>query len=418
MAGRDIVVIGASAGGFEALRVLAGTLPADLAAAVFVVLHKYDQSDGILPALLNHAGPLLAANAVDGETIRKGRIYVAPPDYHVVLQRGCVQLSHGPKENLQRPCINMMFRSAAAAYRERVIGVLLTGLLDDGAAGLWEIQQHYGATVVQDPEEATFRSMPDSAIRGLNVQYIVRLAEMGPLLARLSVTDHNPSDPGEPLLPFEESSGQASKATRDRTSVEGVQRLRCATRRPIYKESSMKRHSEGLVNPVELNPTSGRDHVVQVIVETPKGHRNKFAFDPEQRIFSLSRVLPAGMVFPLDFGFLPKTKAPDGDPVDVLLIMDEPGYPGIAVEARVLGVLEGEQTEEDGAKTRNDRLLAVAEQSQTYTGISDLDKVPKVLLSEIEEFFANYHRIQGRQYKPLGWKDADAAMRNLARLRV
>ena len=126
---------------------------------------------------------------------------MAPPNYHLVLAPGAVQLSHGPKENMQRPCINVMFRSAAAAYGERVAGVLLTGLLDDGAAGLWEIQQQHGATVVQDPVQATFRSMPDSAIRGLNLQYIMRLEEMGPLLARLSVTDHDHSVPGDRSVP-------------------------------------------------------------------------------------------------------------------------------------------------------------------------------------------------------------------------
>lgn len=209
MPARDIIVIGASAGGFEAIQALSASLPADLPAAVFITLHVYPRSDGVLPELLSCTGPLPAAHAVDGEPIRAGRIYVAPPDYHMVVAPGHVQLSHGPKENLQRPCINVMFRSAAAVYGERVAGILLTGLLDDGAAGLWEIQQHHGATIVQDPEEATFRSMPDSAVRGLNVQYIVRLAEMGPLLARLSVADHSHSAPGEPVSPIEERSGQA-----------------------------------------------------------------------------------------------------------------------------------------------------------------------------------------------------------------
>jgi two-component system, chemotaxis family, protein-glutamate methylesterase/glutaminase len=209
MAARDIIVIGASAGGFDALQKLAGTFPAELPAAVFVTLHFPTRSPGILPAFLNRAGPLPAAHAVHGEAIRAGQIYVAPPDYHLVLGQGHVELSHGPKENMQRPCINVMFRSAASVYGERVAGVLLTGLLDDGASGLWQIQQHHGTTIVQDPAEARFRSMPDSAIRGLNVQYIVGLAEMGPLLARLSMTDNNQSVPGEQLRPVEEAFGQA-----------------------------------------------------------------------------------------------------------------------------------------------------------------------------------------------------------------
>ncbi|HEV2273770.1 MAG TPA: chemotaxis protein CheB [Acidobacteriaceae bacterium] len=192
MAARDIIVIGGSAGGFEAIRKVAAGFPADLPAAVFVTIHVTGKSDGILPHVISRAGPLLASHPRDGDPIEPGRIYVAPPDYHLLLQQGRIQLSHGPRENLQRPCINVMFRSAAAAYGERVAGVLLTGLLDDGAAGLWEIQQKNGATIVQEPEEATFRSMPDSAIRGLNVQYIVKLAEMGPLLTKLAMTDHNP----------------------------------------------------------------------------------------------------------------------------------------------------------------------------------------------------------------------------------
>ena len=169
----------------------------------------------------------------------------------------------------------------------------------------------------------------------------------------------------------------------------------------------------GLADPIKLKPARKESGIVQVIVETPKGSRNKYAYDPEQKIFALSRVLPAGMAFPLDFGFLPRTLAPDGDPLDVLLIMEEHAYPGIAVQARLIGILEGEQTEEDGTKTRNDRLLAVAQHSQDYSGIAGLEHVPKILLTQIEEFFANYHRLQKRQYRPLGWKGVDAAARSV-----
>ncbi|WP_109489032.1 chemotaxis protein CheB [Occallatibacter savannae] len=188
MPARDIIVIGGSAGGFDAIRRLAAGFPADLPAAVFVTIHVTGKSDGILPAIITSAGPLVAVHPTDGEPIKPGKIFVAPPDYHLVIRQGHVHLGHGPRENMQRPCINAMFRSAASSYGERVAGVLLSGLLDDGAAGLWEIQQHHGTTVVQEPEEATFRSMPDSAIRGLNVQYIVRLSEMAPLLTRLAMT--------------------------------------------------------------------------------------------------------------------------------------------------------------------------------------------------------------------------------------
>lgn len=193
MATRDIIVIGASAGGFDAIRKLVAGFPVDFPAAVFVTIHISNKSNGLLPSLISRASYLQADHARDGEPIRGNRIYIAPPDYHLILCPGYVQLSHGPRENLQRPCINAMFRSAADAYGERVAGVLLSGMLDDGAAGLWEIQRKNGATVVQDPEEATFRSLPDSAIRGLNVQYIVRLAEMTPLLTKLAMSDHKDS---------------------------------------------------------------------------------------------------------------------------------------------------------------------------------------------------------------------------------
>jgi two-component system chemotaxis response regulator CheB len=189
MTSRNIIVIGASAGGFEAIQALVNSLPGDLDAAVFITLHLAPRSEGILPEILNRLGSLRASTPWEEEPIRMGRIYVAPPDYHLILTPEGVRLGRGPKENLQRPCINTMLRSAADAFGERVIGVLLTGMLDDGSAGLWEIQQRGGVTVVQDPEEAAYRSMPESAIRGLNVQYIVRLAEMAPLLKRLTMGD-------------------------------------------------------------------------------------------------------------------------------------------------------------------------------------------------------------------------------------
>src|ERR1700758_381556 len=126
-----------------------------------------------------------------------------------------------------------------------------------------------------------------------------------------------------------------------------------------------KKKTKGLANPTVLKPLEKPDGVLQVIIETPKGSRNKFAFDPDQRVFALRKVLPAGMIFPYDFGFLPRTQADDGDPIDVLLLMDEPAYPGVAVRSRLIGVIKGEQL--DGKKKiRNDRLLAVAEANHQY----------------------------------------------------
>ena len=187
---RNIIVMGASAGGLSALQQVLATLPADLPAAVFITMHMFNRVDSSLAAILDKAGPLPVAYPTDGEPIEHGHIYVAPPDYHLIVHRGTIELQHGPKENLQRPCINVMFRSAAAAYKEQVVGVVLTGLLDDGAAGLWEIQRHGGSTIVQDPEEASSRSMPDSAIAGVNVEYILPLREISSVLSRLSMSDN------------------------------------------------------------------------------------------------------------------------------------------------------------------------------------------------------------------------------------
>jgi inorganic pyrophosphatase len=172
-----------------------------------------------------------------------------------------------------------------------------------------------------------------------------------------------------------------------------------------------------LADPTKLKPLikasdnpNGKDHItLQVIVETPKGSRNKFSFDPEQEIFSLKKVLPAGMVFPYDFGFLPRTLAEDGDPIDVLLLMDEPAFPGVLVPSRLIGVIEGEQI--DGKKKiRNDRLVAIAEANHMYANVRKITDLPKQFLHELEDFFVNYHRLEGKQYKLLGCKQTATAL--------
>ena len=165
----------------------------------------------------------------------------------------------------------------------------------------------------------------------------------------------------------------------------------------------------GLADPTRLEPVLKKG-LLQVIVETPKGSRNKFSFDPEQEIFALKKVLPAGMVFPYDFGFLPKTLADDGDPIDVLLLMDEPAFPGVLVPSRLIGVIEGEQV--DGKKRiRNDRLVAIAEANHMYQNVRKLSDLPKQFLRELEDFFVNYHRLEGKKYKLLGYKEIAVAER-------
>jgi two-component system chemotaxis response regulator CheB len=185
---RDIIVIGASAGGIEALRVIAGGLPKDFPASVFVVLHTSPQSPGVLSNILARAGALPATNAVDRERIQPGRLYVAPPDQHLVIEPNRVRLTRGPKENRFRPAVDPLFRSAAQVYGPRVIGVILTGNLDDGTAGLWAVKQLGGTTIVQDPQEAVAPSMPRSAMRHARIDYCLPVAEIAPLLVRLTST--------------------------------------------------------------------------------------------------------------------------------------------------------------------------------------------------------------------------------------
>ena len=173
---------------------------------------------------------------------------------------------------------------------------------------------------------------------------------------------------------------------------------------------------KSLSDPTRLKPVDKKAGLVQVIIETPAGSRNKFAYDPEQGIFCLKKVLPAGMTFPYDFGFLPRTEADDGDPIDVLLLMDQPAFPGIAVRARLIGVIEGEQIE-GKQKTRNDRLIAVAESNHQYANVHRLEDLPKQWIKEVEQFFVNYHKQEGKEYRLLGTKDANAAMRLLEQAR-
>jgi inorganic pyrophosphatase len=164
---------------------------------------------------------------------------------------------------------------------------------------------------------------------------------------------------------------------------------------------------KSLSDPTKLKPIT-KDDLLQVIIETPAASRNKFAYDTVQGIFALKKVLPAGMVFPYDFGFLPQTLAPDGDAIDVLLLMDEPAYPGCLVSARLVGVIEGEQL--DGKKKiRNDRLVAVAEANHMYANIRTLKDLPSKWVEELQVFFVNYHNLEGKKYKLLGCKGAEAA---------
>lgn len=186
MPGHDIIAIGASAGGVEVLRSLVKQLPGDLPAALFVVIHIPSDHPSLLPTLLNHGGGLLAFHPTDGTPIRNGCIYVAPPDHHLIVEGPIVRVVRGPRENRSRPAIDPLFRSAAAGYGPRVVGVVLSGSLDDGSAGLRAIKHHGGITVVQDPEDASFREMPESALATVQVDYCLRATDMAQRLIELA----------------------------------------------------------------------------------------------------------------------------------------------------------------------------------------------------------------------------------------
>ncbi|OUJ72379.1 chemotaxis protein CheB [Hymenobacter crusticola] len=183
---RDIVVIGASAGGTAALMALVQALPADFPAPIFVVLHVAADSPSIVPQLLSSVSALPVRHPQNEETVEPGVIYVAPADHHILLEADRVLVTRGPKENRFRPSIDALFRSAAYTYGPRVIGVVLTGYLDDGTSGLWSVQRMGGRAIVQDPQDAEQPSMPTNALEFVAADYVVPLAQLGALLGRLT----------------------------------------------------------------------------------------------------------------------------------------------------------------------------------------------------------------------------------------
>lgn len=183
---KDIIVVGASAGGIEALRVLIGALPADLSASLFIVVHTSPEAPGMLADIFDRCGRLPATYATDGERIETGRIYVAPTDRHLVIEPNRMRVTRGPKENRFRPSVDPLFRSAAQTYGPRVVGIILTGYLDDGTAGLRTVKQLGGTAVVQDPTSALVPFMPLNAVTHVKVDYCLPLEEIAPLLVRLT----------------------------------------------------------------------------------------------------------------------------------------------------------------------------------------------------------------------------------------
>jgi len=168
-----------------------------------------------------------------------------------------------------------------------------------------------------------------------------------------------------------------------------------------------------LTDPSRLPPVDPNfDGAIQVIIETPKGSRNKYAFNPKLRIFELKKVLPAGMTFPYDFGFIPSTVAEDGDPTDVLVLMDEPAFPGCLLKCRAVGVIEGEQGKKKN-KERNDRIIAVERDNHSYAHVKHVRDLGKTFIRELEEFFIDYHRLTGKKYSVIDVKGPSEARRRI-----
>ncbi len=202
---QNLFVVGASAGGFNALRELVAELPGDLQAALLVVLHISPNFPSLLHDFLASVGKLPTAQASQGEAIVAGRIYVAPPDCHLLVEDGRVALSHGPRENFSRPAIDPLFRSAAQAYGPRVTGVLLSGTLGDGTVGLMAIKAHGGTTVVQDPRQLQYSEMSELAIASAPIDHILSVKEIAKLLVKIASKPAAPAPAAMPS-PLEDSS--------------------------------------------------------------------------------------------------------------------------------------------------------------------------------------------------------------------
>jgi two-component system chemotaxis response regulator CheB len=208
----DVIVIGASAGGIEVLLQLVQKLPKDLPAAVFVVVHRPAGADELLPELINSRNTLPAVHPLHRQPIVAGQIYIAPPDNHLVLRQGLMEVVRGPKENGHRPAVDALFRSAARAYGPRVIGVVLSGYQDCGTAGLMSIKARGGITVAQAPQSALVPDMPRSAIERAPVDHVVTPEELPALLRALATTPEGiPAQPDRTIEQIEGSiAGQPS----------------------------------------------------------------------------------------------------------------------------------------------------------------------------------------------------------------
>jgi two-component system, chemotaxis family, protein-glutamate methylesterase/glutaminase len=237
---RDIIVMGASAGGVPALKTFFRNFTPRLPVSVFVVLHVSPGAVSVLPHILATQTLMAVEHAVDGEAIQPGRVYVARPDHHLIVELGHVHVTRGPKENRARPAINPLFRSAALAYGPRVIGIVLTGMLDDGTAGLWEIKRRGGIAVVQSPEDAEYEQMPENALNNVRVDYQIPIAQMG-----ATILDLMPGNSTRPGLNSEQPMSQPTQFTCpdchgpiSRVTYDDLTEYRCRVGH-VYSDQSM-----------------------------------------------------------------------------------------------------------------------------------------------------------------------------------
>lgn len=264
MPGHDIVVIGASAGGVEALQQLVSRLPKDYSGTLFVTLHLAREGRSVLGTILDRSGKLPASTAEDNSPIKPGRIYVAPPDYHLVIRFNRISVIRGPKEHGHRPSIDVMFRSAAQAYGARVVGVVLSGFRDDGTAGLIAIKKAGGIAVVQDPAEAAVPQMPQHAAQKVKPDFVLRSLEIADTLVQLATAHAKedlamvPPQSSDDLFPKDEKMEKegtpsaftcpACSGTLWELDEEGILRFRCRVGHAYSAETMFLSQVENVEN--------------------------------------------------------------------------------------------------------------------------------------------------------------------------
>ena len=281
MPNRDIVVVGGSAGAIDPLRDLIGALPGDLPAAIFVVQHVSAHAPSMLPAILAAGTDLEVAPARDGDPIQPGHVYVAQPGRHLLVEPSQVRVVHGPKENRHRPAIDTLFRSAAWSFGPRVVGIVLSGSLDDGTAGLWAVKRAGGLALVQDPAEAAFPDMPLNAMRQVAIDQVLPVREMPSLLDRLtreSANGNGHKSPAGHRLEVESMLGagdidMSSIGTRSglgcpacggglwELNEEGVVRFRCHVGHAYSEQSLVADQSESVDQALETARRIMKEHI-------------------------------------------------------------------------------------------------------------------------------------------------------------